>query len=181
MRARLFRWLLHRWERHTPEIVRRIQLQILMNVTAKAFQAPPKRLWTRTWRKGLREYAEYTLDCSRRMDADSERLYALSYALGDKLRRATGFTEASDLRRLVFWLYRGIGIAMSGELPGEIAVSNCFFSEYYVPPVCALMSNMDSGIVGGVMGGCRLVFSQRITEGKLCCRARAQGVEDDHE
>jgi len=169
MRARFFRWLLHRWETDTPEIVRRVQLQILMDLTAKAFRAPGKRLWTRPWRDGLRLYAEYTREhCEC---ADPQQLYRMSFAMGERLRRITGFTDASDLRRLVFWLYRGIGIAMGGELPGEVTVSGCFFSDYYAPSVCAMMSNMDSGIVGGVMGGGRLVFTERITEGRPCCKA----------
>ena len=33
------------------------------------------------------------------------------------------------------------------------------------------MSAMDEGIVDGLCGG-RLVFSQRLTEGADCCRAR---------
>ena len=172
MRARLFRWLLRRWEVHTPEIVLRMQLQILMDLTAKAFRTPGKRLWTRPWRDGLHEYAEYTRKYS--VDADPRRLYALSFALGERLRRVTGFTDAGDLRRLVFWLYRGIGIAMGGKLPGEVTVSGCFFSDFYAPQVCAMMSNMDSGIVGGVMGGGRLFFMERITEGRPCCRACLQ-------
>jgi len=78
----------------------------------------------------------------------------------------------------VFWLYRGIGIAVSGELPGKITLPGCFFSDYYTPSVCALMSNMDSGVVGGVMGGGRLFFSERITEGRSCCKAWLRsGVE----
>lgn len=179
MRAQFFRWLLHRWEKDTPEIVRRVQLQILMHLTAKAFRLPGKRLWTSPWKDGLREYAEYTREYCE--DADPERLYALSFALGERIRHVTGFLDDADLRRLVFWLYRGIGIAMGGELPGEITVSGCYFSEYYTPSVCALMSNMDSGIVGGVMGGGRLMFTQRITEGGGCCTARLQGEEDDYE
>lgn len=170
MRAHFFRWLLHRWKDDTPEIVRRIQLQILMNLTVKAFLLPGKRLWPHPWRDGLREYAEYThRHCE---NADPQRLYALSFALGKRLRRVTGFHDAGDLRRLVFWLYGGIGITMDGKLPGEVAVSGCFFSDYYVPSVCALMSHMDSGIVGGIMGGGRLFFTERITEGRPCCIAR---------
>ena len=171
MRARLFRGLLHRWERRVPEILRRIQLQILMNLTAKAFRAPAERLWTRPWREGLSVYVEYTRKCAQIMDTDPERLYALSFALGERLRRIAGFTEDDDLCRLVFWLYRGIGIDMGGRLPGAVTVSGCFFSDYYTPDVCALISNMDSGIVGGIMGGGRLVFSGRITEGAGGCRA----------
>jgi len=169
MRARLFRRLLHLWEAHTPQIVLRVQLQILMDLTARAFRRRGRRLWTRRWRDGLREYAEYTRRYCE--DADPRRLYALSFALGARLRRATGFTDPGDLRRLVFWLYRGIGIAMDGELPGGITVSRCFFSDYYASRACAVMSRMDSGIVGGVMGGGRLVFTERITEGRPCCKA----------
>lgn len=172
MRARFFRWLLRRWENNTPGIVRRVQLQILMDLTARAFRLPGKRLWTRPWRDGLREYAEYTrAHCA---EADNQRLYKMSYAMGKRLRCVTGFTDADDLRRLVFWLYQGIGIAMGGELPGAVTVSGCFFSDYYAPQVCAMMSHMDSGIVGGVMGGGRLVFTERITEGGRCCLARLQ-------
>lgn len=169
MRARFFGWLLRRWEKDAPEIVRRVQLQILMNLTAKAFRTPGQRLWTRPWRDELRAYAQYTR--ARCEDADPRRLYALSFALGARLRRATGFTDAGDLRRLVFWLYRGIGIAMDGDLPGDITVSRCFFSEFYAPRACGMMSRMDSGIVGGVMGGGRLIFTERITEGRPCCKA----------
>jgi len=95
MRVRVFRWLLHLWESHTPEPILRIQIQILMNLTSKAFHTPGKWLWTRPWRDRLRVYAEYTRDYCE--DADPERLYALSYALGERLRRATGFTDVDDL------------------------------------------------------------------------------------
>lgn len=178
MRARFFRWLLHRWEADAPEIVRRVQLQILMDLTAKAFGMPGRRLWTRPWREGLREYAQYTRRYGE--SADPRRLYALSFALGERLRHITGFRDDIDLRRLVFWLYRGIGIVMGGELPGAVAVSGCFFSDCYAPQVCAMMSNMDSGIVGGVMGGGRLYFTERITEGRPCCIARLQSEVEEN-
>lgn len=181
MRARFFRALLRRWERHTPETVRRAQLQILMGVTARAFRAPGQRLWTRPWGDGLRAYAEYTRAHSRDADVDPERLYALAYALGIKIRRVTGFRDAADLERLVFWLYQGIGIAMSGTLPGEIAVSGCYFSAFYAPEQCALMSHMDSGIVGGIMGGGKLRFTERLTEGSRRCRACLRREEITHE
>ncbi len=180
MRARLFRALLQRWERHTPEIVRRAALQILMRTTAQAFRAPGKRLWTRSWKDGLREYAEYTREHSLDAGVDPDRLYARAYALGEKIRRVTGFRDDADLRRLVFWLYQGIGISMSGELPGEITVSRCFFSDTYAPEQCRLMSNMDSGIVGGIMGGGRLVFTDRLTEGGKRCRACLRREEVNH-
>ena len=180
MRARFFRVLLRRWDRHTPEIVRRAALQILMRTTARAFQAPGRRIWTRSWKDGLQEYAEYTREHSLDAGIDPDRLYAQAYALGERIRSVTGFPDDADLRRLVFWLYQGIGISISGELPGEITVSGCFFSDSYASEQCRLMSNMDSGIVGGVMGGGRLVFTERITEGRKCCRACLRREEVNH-
>ena len=178
MRARFFRWLLKHLEHHTPPFVRRLALQILMNATARAFRMHGKRLWTLPWRDGLRLYAEYT---RARPNVDPEALYSVSYTLGQRLRHITGLTDPRDLRRLVFWLYSGIGISMGGKLPGEVSVSGCFFSDYYTPAQCAMMSNMDSGIVGGIMGGGKLIFTQRITEGAPCCKARLTSEANGYE
>ena len=158
-------------ERRAPGIAQRIQLQILMNATARAFGVSGRRIWIHSWEKGLQEYAVFTRDISDQHPVDPERLYAVSCALGKRVCRVTGFTDDTDRRRLVFLLYRGIGIDMSGCLPGTIQVNRCFFSNYYAPWQCALMSGMDSGITGGIMGGGKLTFQQRITEGCDCCTA----------
>ena len=93
------------------------------------------------------------------------------YRTGERVRRLTGFTEKADLERLVFYLYRNIGILMDGHLPGEIKVSSCYFSRFYTPEQCALMSYMDSGIIAGILGGGKIEFTERITEGCGNCRA----------
>ena len=180
MRAKLFRALLRRWERRAPGIVRRWQLQILMDLTARAFRVPGRRLWTRPWKDALQEYAMYTREHALDPGVDPGRLYAQAYALGEKIRRVTGFRDDADLMHLVFWLYQGIGISMSGVLPGEITVSGCFFSNVYAPEQCAVMSGLDSGIVGGIMGGGRLDFTDRLTEGGKCCRAHLRREEVSH-
>ena len=91
--------------------------------------------------------------------------------LGNRLRRITGFTDSKDLQQLVFFLYRNIHIAMGGRLPGEIRVSSCYFSHFYTPKQCALMSYVDSGIIAGLFGGGNLKFVERITEGCGRCTA----------
>ena len=55
---------------------------------------------------------------------------------------------------------------------GEITISRCYFSSFYSPEVCRVMSAMDRGLLAGLAGGGELVFIQRITEGQPCCRAR---------
>ena len=66
-------------------------------------------------------------------------------------------------------------------MPGEtVTIRRCFFAAHYPPEVCRFMSAMDEGIVAGLCGG-RLVFSQRLTEGADCCRARIEwpGAENE--
>ncbi len=60
----------------------------------------------------------------------------------------------------------------SGSGSGEITISRCYFSSFYSPEVCQVMSAMDRGLLAGLAGGGELVFIERITEGQPCCRAR---------
>ena len=102
--------------------------------------------------------------------------------LGRRIRRISGLSSTSDLEKLIFMLYRNIGITMTGKLPGEITVSKCYFSHYYTPEQCRVMSYVDSGIISGILGGGRLTFSQRITEGCACCKAICcEGRSREHE
>ena len=173
LRARVFRRLLTSCERHFPAPLIRIELQLLLNATARGFGVKGKRIWHRAPERALAEYAGFTAACMERVrgSARAERLYEEAYALGRKVQRVTGFTGKEERQRLVFLLYRGIGIAMNGSLPGEITVSSCYFSTRYTEEQCALMSYMDSGVAAGICGGSRLEFTERLTEGCHCCRA----------
>ncbi|MBQ6526952.1 MAG: hypothetical protein IJI38_00355, partial [Clostridia bacterium] len=119
----------------------------------------------------LRIYRAFTKECMQKSAADGKRLYDHAYALGQRVRKTTGFREQRDLEELVFWLYRQIGIRMSGQIPGDITVSACAFSCAYTPDECRFMSNMDAGIIAGICGKGQLVFTERLTEGCKCCRA----------
>lgn len=145
----------------------------------------------------LRQYAEFTASCMRSAAACSdpdgyvpagadasgsvaggaadtelpERLYQDAFRLGSLIRRITGLRDRRDLDRLIFCLYRNIDIGMSGSTDSELIVSGCFFSEFYTPWQCRLMSCVDSGIIAGICGGGHLVFTERITEGCGRCRA----------
>lgn len=192
------RGLLRALERYTPAWIVCLEIRILYNTTARAFGVPEKKipLWSaeaplrtgdvrqalrtgfagRTLRTGyaeqvLRDYAAYSARCLLRCKADPGRIYQEAYRTGERIRCLTGFTEKTDLERLIFYLYRNIGILMDGRLPGEVTVSRCYFSQFYTPEQCALMSYMDSGIIAGILGGGKLEFSERITEGCEKCRA----------
>ena len=91
--------------------------------------------------------------------------------MGNLLRRVTRLKTKSDLERLVFFLYKNIGIEMSGEIPGNIYVSRCYFSDFFDPEMCRAISSVDSGIISGLYGGGNLMFTERITEGCVCCKA----------
>lgn len=158
-------------ESHRSALFSRIEMQILLNLTAEIFERPAKTVWIYPSRMALRKYAEFTVNCMNSKPADPEVLYAKSYRLGSRIRKITGFTGSRDIEHLVFWLYRNINIAMSGSLPGTVTVSGCYFSRYYTPRQCALMSYVDSGIVSGIAGRGELIFTQRITEGSDCCMA----------
>ena len=175
MRARIARKLLRRLECHTPALLVGVQLQILLNLAARAFHAPGKSVWRRAPGQALREYAEFTVGCMRRGGAEPENLYRSAFDLGNRLRRLTGFTDAEDAERLIFYLYRNLQIDMDGHLPGEITVRKCYFSGFYAPEQCALMSAVDSGVMSGLLGGGTLTFTRRITEGCGSCAARFTG------
>lgn len=114
MRAQLFRAVLSRWEEKIPDWVQRIQLQILLNATAEGFGAKSIRIWHLPASEGLNAYGMFTKDCMKGQKTSPQRLYEVSCRLGARLRSVTGFTESADLEKLVFFLYRGIGITMTG-------------------------------------------------------------------
>ena len=167
---RISQRLLSHFENHNSKWFQRIQLQILMDLAAQSFGAPRKRIWTKPADEALAAYAAYTVQCMA-SPVNTAFVFLSAKALGEKVRRRSGLTDPEDLQRLVFLLYRNINITMEGQLPGEITVRHCYFSDHYTPEQCQIMSCVDSGIVSGICGGDELIFSQRITEGCAVCRA----------
>ena len=105
-----------------------------------------------------------------------ERLYRNAYRLG----RTPGWLLHVPRRRRRHgarpFSYDILDIDFDGSVSasgsGEITISRCYFSSYYSPEACQVMSAMDRGLLAGLAGGGELMFSQRITEGHPCCRAR---------
>jgi hypothetical protein len=79
----------------------------------------------------------------------------------------------SNAFRLVRFLYRGIGIELSGELPDAVRFGPCSFAQRYTPADCWFMSAFDEGFMCGIMGiEGELCFECRLTDGSPCCRAQ---------
>lgn len=171
MRTVLFRKILRSLERRTPDIIASVEIQILLDTTARGFGVKGKRVWNHRPQRALREYSDFTVSCMKRGETDADRLYAEAFRTGSMVRRVTGFRSSRDIEKLVFYLYSNIGIAMYGYLPGEVIVRECRFSRFYTPEQCLIMSSVDSGIIAGIAGGGRLDFTERLTEGNSCCRA----------
>lgn len=199
IQPQLSRKLLQQLERHTPDRIRSLEIQILLNLAARAFRVPGKKVWHLPADEALRAYAEFTVQCMKTKHAAPRVLYRQAYAVGSRVRRLTGITDSHAIEQLVFYLYSNIRIQMFGNLPapatagnipnrpdsgsrsaalhdehgehGEIVVTDCYFSRYYTPAQCVVMSSVDSGIIAGLCGGGTLTFTERITEGCGRCRA----------
>lgn len=178
MREVIFKRIINILDKHPSKLLARIQIQILVHITAKAFQK--KERCVLFSKNALMRCVEYTKAC---IDAQGERdqLYQMALRLGKQIRKLTGFTDPEDLKRLVFLLYRNIGITMTGEIPGEILVTECYFSNMYSAKHCMGISAMDRGVIVGICDIENLRFTERITEGYMQCKVCAlkRGEKDE--
>ncbi|MBP5771323.1 MAG: hypothetical protein J6W75_08175 [Bacteroidaceae bacterium] len=154
-------------------LFRRIELQQLMNLTARALGKPARRIWTLQNDEALRVYAEYTRDHLQGDVEESllQRMNVEAYKVGRLLRWLFCLRTQADIELFIIALYRNIGIRLEGQLPGQLCFRSCFFSQYYTPAICLTASALDEGIIRGLSGGGRLIFQQRITEGCKFCLA----------
>lgn len=156
------------------EWFRRIELQLLMNLTAHALRLSPQRIWTKSSDDALRAYAQFTSD-KLRHGVDKQLLQRMNgeaFKMGTRLRRLFHLRHQADIEQFVIGLYHNIGIELKGHIPGNLCFRRCYFSQYYTPEICLAASALDDGIMRGVVGSGRLEFHQRITEGNNCCLAR---------
>lgn len=143
----------------------------LHGMTASAMKGP-----FRPGKPALQAYAAFTKEQLEQMPASElpavqERMYRISHRMGSLLRTILLIRTQKRARKVVFWLYRNIGITLDGACPGAITVRRCYFSACYTPEQCRIMSAMDRGIFVGLFGGGELTFTSRITEGCPCCHA----------
>lgn len=164
-----------------PVFIRREILVELFEATSDAFECTAPALdnlgyeeCLRTYANFTREQAEKTFQTGRNELAVKTQLYQKAYPLGWKVRKWFGIDTIEQVMEIGRILYRAIGVEFQGDAQGHITVKRCYFSKFYSGPVCDLVSAMDEGVFSGLSGGCRLVFSERLTEGSACCRAELQ-------
>ncbi len=160
-----------------PPIVKRQALVQLFRSTAAAFQCDMVRLSGLSREQCLQEYARFSADrseqalrCGGDLSELRERLYRNAYQLGRRPGRLLGIRSVDDVMALGRLLYGIVDIEFDGSDLGEITINRCYFSRFYSPEVCQVMSAMDRGLLAGLAGAGELVFVQHITEGQPCCR-----------
>jgi hypothetical protein len=162
-----------------PGAIKRQKLREWFELTARGFKAEPPDLNNFSYQETLRFYAKFTavqarrvLRASRSITATRKRLSNLAWEYGRDLRQQFGVKTMPEALRLGKLLYRLIGIELQAPDPGHLAITRCFFREYYTPDICRLMSALDEGVLTGLSGCKTLKFTRRLTEGHLQCRAQ---------
>jgi len=165
-------------------LVRRWVLRRLASATAESFDEPIPSGQGLSCRHYLRLYARYTrsaalaaMKSGEDLTALRTRLQANGFALGDRLRKRLHLRSRRAAMAAARLLYRMIGVDFRGSPNGEVRVRSCFFSDYYTPSVCRLISALDQGLLAGLSGGGSLTFQLRLTEGSPYCRARFAFME----
>lgn len=162
-----------------PAHLKRKKLAELFRRTGWAFQTetPPLNGLTRTamlqkYARFTKEQAEKALRKSQDADAARARMFQTAHELGHQTGKSLNISTREEFMAAARILYRILGIDFRGNAGGDITVRKCFFSKFYSPQVCRLISALDEGILAGLAGGGMLEFTQRLTEGKDGCRAR---------
>jgi len=175
--------------RHVPLWIRRRKLDELLRLTARAFETAPPAVRGLRFEAALRKFAEFSRDLTVRLLEGAEgtdpswcaqdreakvrsRLFVESYRFGQEIRDEIGVFTPKDVMAAARVLYRGLDIDFQGDAAGGIVIRECYFSGFYEPRTCRLMSSVDEGVLAGLAGGGRLEFTARLTEGSDSCRAR---------
>jgi len=155
-------------------------LDELARVTAEGFATTAPEWPGRSFAARLTTYAGFTSAEAGRLAASGdaiaiaavkERLRRGAVGLGAGVRRRLGLRQPEEALAAWKLLYRQIGIEVTGEPGGEIAVTRCFFAGHYTEPVCEVIGALDDGLADGLFGGAVLEFRARLTGGSPCCRA----------
>ncbi len=165
-------------EIYIPGFIRRRELERLFAATADGFGTSMPSTGGLDFHECLRTYALFTKEkakeaIQKRNESEVKHgLYRNAYHLGQGLRGELGVSSARDAMRLARLVYNIVEIDFKGSEQGEVVINRCFFSSFYSPKVCGIISSIDAGMLSGLTGGGRLNFQQRLTEGAGCCLAR---------
>ncbi len=177
--------LIHLLPHSLPKFSREEMLDELFAVTADAFRCAQPVVEGLSYEDHLRAYALFTRDQAesalrntRSIHAVKTRLYRKAYPLGAKIREWLSLDSMEEVMAIGQLLYRVIGVEIDGDMQGNVIVRRCYFSQFYSAPVCELISALDDGVFSGLSGGGRLTFSERMTGGRPCCKAKLRPREE---
>lgn len=163
---------------YTPMFIKKKALEELFHYTAVAFECEVPKLEGLSFNECLLKYALFTKEEAEKsiqlghdLQAIKKQLYQNAYQLGEKFRKRFRITTTEEVMSVGKIFYRILGIEFHGTVQGDITISRCFFSQFYSRQVCQVISSLDEGVVAGLSGGGQLVFTQRITESRDCCKA----------
>ncbi len=163
---------------HTPEFVKKTALTQLFQFTAEAFQAAVPPIAGLASEACLAEYARFTqthaelrLRDGHGVEAVEQRLHRNAVEMGQRYEKWLRLSTVADVMAAGRVLYRILATDFHGDAHGDIVIQRCYFSQFFSSDVCRLMSAMDAGLFAGLSNGGELTFTQRITEGRPCCRA----------
>lgn len=164
---------------YTPGLFKNHALSELFEATANAFGREVPSLEKQSFQQRLGTYAQFTAvqaeECIKRgedLASLEARLHRNAHRLGQRLRERFGITRQTEVMALASILYHIIDIDFEGSPQGDIVIRRCYFSQFYSPRVCGLISALDEGLLVGLAGGGTLTFTERITQGCDACKAR---------
>jgi hypothetical protein len=163
VRSRIFR-------RTPPWLLRAACIMRLAKVTQEAFGCRPRKV------SGLDSFASLTvrqaeaaLHAGGETSKIEEKLSRGALHLGRRIRFWLGIHGRGESLAVARALYRILEIDFRANADGRFTVPRCRFSSCYSPAVCRLISSLDCGLLAGLTGGARMVFTRRITEGAAAC------------
>ena len=161
-----------------PPFLKKIGLNRLSKASAAAFETTAPSCKGKSYEAGLQKYALFTRDEVEKAALSEEelpkiqaRLYKSGYKFGKRLRQLLHLNNLEEVMTVSRILYQTLEIDFQGNKNGEITIERCFFSKFYTPKTCEVISALDQGILEGLAGEGRLQFYQRITEGDGYCKA----------
>lgn len=164
---------------YLPVRLRKKKLLELLRLTALAFGAPAPSVEGLSLADVRRAYAEFSRTMAERalarpadLESVQRRLFDEAERLGREIRAELRVSTPREAMTAAKVLYRELDIHFEGDGEGRIVMRRCFFSQVYSAEVCRLISRLDAGLLAGLAGGGVLEFSERLTEGAGCCRAR---------
>ncbi len=161
-----------------PMSLKKEKLKQLFRLTADAFGCEAEFQDNLSYSKLLKSYAVFVQDQCARVHGElrdvspiKQKLYQNARKTGLELRKSLNIKGIDEVMEFTRIFYRLIGINFSGKKSGEFIIDHCYFASHFSPETCELISSLDEGIAAGLSGG-KLVFLQRKTEGRDCCRGR---------